>query len=65
MATKQYVHHIVVYLCGPDINETYSVDCDADSNRQVLNSCHSGEVISAWAVGGEVSQYSICFILHL
>ena len=53
-STKQYVHHIVIYLCKDDIAVDYDVDCDAGNNRQLLDSCYSGEVVAAWAVGGEV-----------
>ena len=50
----QYVHHIVVYTCGNDVSPGYEVDCDAGNNRTLLGSCFTGEILAAWAVGGEV-----------
>lgn len=52
--TSPYVHHMVLYHCGADFNDTVSEDCDLPNIRQRLNSCYNGEVVAAWAVGGEV-----------
>ena len=52
-----YVHHMLVYLCG-GLNETQVNDsgpCQGGVGES-LNECRRGEIIGAWAVGGEVSK---------
>ena len=52
-----YVHHMLVYICAT-LNETEvndSAPCFGGVGES-LNECRSGELIGAWAVGGEVSK---------
>ena len=55
----QYVHHILVYLC--DSLDQSDVGTSAECGGAVSSSvseCLAGELIAAWAVGGNVSSYS-------
>ena len=45
---------MVLYHCGADFNDSISEDCDLPNIRERLSSCYNGEVVAAWAVGGEV-----------
>ena len=51
----QYVHHLLVYLCD-NLNATdvgASAPCGAAVGATV-SQCLTGELIAAWAVGGDV-----------
>ena len=52
-----YVHHMLVYICG-GLNETQVNDsgpCQGGVGES-LSECRFGEIMGAWAVGGEVSK---------
>ena len=60
-----YVHHMLVYLCG-SLNGTQvndSAPCNGDVGESVVE-CRNGELIAAWAVGGEVNNV-VSFCRHL
>jgi hypothetical protein len=51
----QYVHHLLIYLC--DNLEATDVGASAPCGGEVgatVSSCLTGELIAAWAVGGNV-----------
>ena len=52
-----YVHHMLVYICGTlneaEVND--SAPCFGGVGES-LNECRNGELIGAWAVGGEVNR---------
>ena len=51
----QYVHHMLIYLC--DSLEATDVGASAPCGGAVgasVSQCLSGELIAAWAVGGNV-----------
>ena len=54
----QYVHHLLVYLC-----DNLEVSINAPCNAEVGVQCLSGELIAAWAIGGNVCN--IVFITEL
>ncbi|KAL5491375.1 hypothetical protein EMCRGX_G016654 [Ephydatia muelleri] len=54
-----HVHHILLYLCT-SLNETTDLGAGFDCDRNAtpaLQSCFTGQVIAAWAVGGETFTY--------
>ena len=56
----QYVHHLLIYLC--DNLEATDVGVSAPCGGAVaatVSQCLSGELIAAWAVGGNVSNTSV------
>ena len=63
-----YVHHMLVYICA-GLNETQvndSAPCEGGVGES-LSECRFGEVIAAWAVGGEVSNilsFSLDLLCH-
>ena len=61
-----YVHHMLVYICAR-LNETevnHSAPCNGEVGAS-LSECLDGELITAWAVGGGVSNDHNPFIKHL
>ena len=52
-----YVHHMLVYICG-SLNEAEVNDSGPcfGGVGESLNECRNGELIAAWAVGGEVNM---------
>lgn len=64
-ATIQNVHHLVIYLCPPNLPVDVNADCDEGANRQTLIPCFAGGILTAWAIGGEVSSTTIHMLHHL
>ena len=61
----QYVHHLLVYLC--DNLEATDVGASAPCGGAVgatVSQCLAGELIAAWAVGGNVRP-SFALILQI
>ena len=59
----QYVHHLLVYLC--DSLDATDVGASAPCGEAVgatVSQCRTGELIAAWAVGGDVcnNKHWIC-----
>ena len=51
------MHHIVVYLCSA-LDHTHvgtGVECTDFSEFTVISLCRTEVVVTAWAVGGQVS----------
>ena len=61
----QYVHHMLIYLC--DNLEATDVGASAPCGGAVgatVSQCLSGELIAAWAVGGNVRPYDmLCAVI--
>ena len=56
-ASKQYVHHILVYLCST-VDNTHvgtGVECTDFTEFNAISLCRTELLIAAWAVGGQVS----------
>lgn len=56
----QYVHHILVYLCNElsDVAVNTSTSCTPGAVEDSVHECRQGQIIAAWAVGGDVSIQS-------
>ena len=52
---RRYVHHMLVFICPRDSNVNTDGLCDVIANGSFFG-CFGGQIISAWAVGGEVSM---------
>ena len=63
-SSKQYVHHMVVYLCA-NLNHTHvgaGIECSDITDRGAISLCRTELIIAAWAVGGQVSHvYNLAF----
>ena len=56
----QYVHHLLIYLCNN--LESTAVGASAPCGEAVsatVSQCLSGELIAAWAVGGNVRNTGV------
>ena len=52
-ANRRFVHHMLVFVCP--IDSTINTDGICDEIANSFFGCFGGQIISAWAVGGEVS----------
>lgn len=54
---EAFVHHILLYECHGDFNESYfdeGAPCNSRANMPYLR-CRGASLVAAWAVGGEVT----------
>ena len=51
---RPFVHHMLVFICPRD--STIETDGICDEIANSFFGCFGGQIISAWAVGGEVSR---------
>ena len=61
MENLKYVHHILVFICPKD--STIETDGICDEIASSFFGCFGGQIISAWAVGGEVLLLHACIDL--
>ena len=60
---REYVHHMLIYLCptGEQDREVNAGNCEAEragGHTDIsleTEKCRSGQLIAAWAIGGEVN----------
>ena len=59
---RSFVHHVIIYQCTSPINESLvgeSVPCDQSSPDIANCRARGGFLVAVWAVGGEVSFFSV------
>lgn len=52
-ANRRFVHHMLVFICPRD--STVEIDGLCDEIASSFFGCFGGQIIAAWAVGGEVN----------
>ena len=55
---RPQVHHMLVFICPTNSNIEEDGLCDVIANGTYFG-CFGGQIISAWAIGGEVSAIFI------
>ena len=52
---RRFVHHMLVFICPRDSTIETDGLCDEIASGSFFG-CFGGQIISAWAVGGEVNN---------